>query len=33
MPGWEYSPGCPLSMVFIVALYVPWCRRLDAMLG
>ena len=22
---------CPLSMVFIVALYVPWCRRLEAM--
>ena len=24
--GWWYSPDCPLSMVFIVALYVPWCR-------
>ena len=23
--------GCPLSMVFTVALYVPWCRRLEAM--
>ena len=23
--------GCPLSMIFIVALYVPWCRRLEAM--
>ena len=23
--------GCPLSMVFIVALYVPWCRRLESM--
>ena len=23
--------GCPLSMVFIVALYVPWCRRLEPM--
>ena len=22
--------GCPLSMIFIVALYVPWCRRLEA---
>ena len=22
--------GCPLSMVFIVALHVPWCRHLDA---
>ena len=21
--------GCPLSMVFIVALYVPWCRHLE----
>ena len=24
--------GCPLGMVFIVALYVPWCRHLDALL-
>ena len=23
--------GCPLSMVFIVALYVPWCRHLESM--
>ena len=23
--------GCPLSMVFIVALYVTWCRHLDAL--
>ena len=23
--------GCPLSMVFIVALYVPWCRHFDAL--
>ena len=22
--------GCPLSMVFIIALYVPWCRHLEA---
>ena len=22
---------CPLSMVFVVALYVPWCRRLEVM--
>ena len=22
---------CPLSMVFIVALYVPWCRHLEAL--
>ena len=21
--------GCPLSMVFIVALYVPWCKHLE----
>ena len=25
------SQGCPLSMVFIVALDVPWCRHLDAL--
>ena len=24
--------GCPLSMVFTVALYVPWCRHLEALL-
>ena len=23
--------GCPLSMVFIVALYVPWCRQLESL--
>ena len=23
--------GCPLSMILIVALYVPWCRHLDAL--
>ena len=23
--------GCPLSMVFIVALYIPWCRHLDSL--
>ena len=23
--------GCPLSMMFIVALYLPWCRYLDQM--
>ena len=23
--------GCPLSMVFIVALYVPWCRHLESL--
>ena len=22
--------GCPLSMMFIVALYLPWCRYLAA---
>ena len=21
--------GCPLSMMFIVALFVPWCKYLD----
>ena len=24
---------CPLSMVFIVALYIPWCRHLEAFRG
>ena len=30
---WDGSipQGCPLSMVFIVALYVPWCRHLDSL--
>ena len=23
--------GCPLSMIFIVALYIRWCRHLDAL--
>ena len=23
--------GCPLCMVFIVALYVPWCRHLESL--
>ena len=23
--------GCPLSTVFIVALYVPWCRHLESL--
>ena len=22
--------GCPMSMMFIVALYLPWCRYLAA---
>ena len=25
--------GCPLSMMFIVALYLPWCRYLAAQDG
>ena len=25
--------GCPLSMIFIVALYLPWCRYLGAQCG
>ena len=25
--------GCPLSMVFIVALYTPWCRYLESLAG
>ena len=27
--GW-IPQGCPLSMMFIVALYLPWCRYLTA---
>ena len=27
------SQGCPLSMVFIVALYAPWCRHLENLKG
>ena len=23
--------SCPLSMIFIVAFYVPWCRHLDSL--
>ena len=23
--------GCPLSMIFIVSLYAPWCRHLDSL--
>ena len=26
----EIPQGCPLSMMFIVALYLPWCRCLAA---
>ena len=26
-----FPQGCPLSMVFIVAIYVPWCRHLDSL--
>ena len=25
--------GCPLSMMFIVALYLPWCKYLSAQVG
>ena len=25
--------GCPLSMVFMVALYAPWCRYLESLAG
>ena len=25
--------GCPLSMIFIVALYLPWCRHLETFRG
>ena len=30
---WRFSQGCSLSIVFIVALYVPWCRYLSAQHG
>ena len=29
--GGGIPQGCPLSMVFTVALYVPWCRHLEAL--
>ena len=25
--------GCPLSMMFLVSLFLPWCRYLDAQCG
>ena len=25
--------GCPLSMIFIVALYLPWCKALESIPG
>ena len=25
--------GCPLSMIFIVALYAPWCRQLESLVA
>ena len=25
--------GCPLSMMFIIALYLPWCRYLGSQVG
>ena len=28
-----FPQGCPLSMMFIVALYLPWCRYLSAQVG
>ena len=29
----DIPQGCPLSMMFIVALYLPWCRYLSAQVG
>ena len=29
----DIPQGCPLSMMFIVALYLPWCRNLSAQAG
>ena len=31
--GGGIPQGCPLSMMFIVALYLPWCRYLAAQEG
>ena len=31
--GGGIPQGCPLSMMFIVALYLPWCRYLAAQVG
>ena len=28
-----FPRGCPLSMIFIVALYTPWCRHLGSLAG
>ena len=30
---WGIPQGCPLSMMFIVALYLPWCKYLAAQEG
>ena len=29
----DITQGCPLSTVFIVALYAPWCRHLESLKG
>ena len=31
--SFDTDDGCPLSMMFIVALYLPWCRYLSAQVG
>ena len=28
-----FLTGCPLSMIFIVALYLPWCKALESIPG
>ena len=32
-PEMGYFSGCPLDMVFVVALYFPWCRALESIPG
>ena len=32
-PRWRYPSGPPLSIVFIFALRLPWCRNLEAAPG
>ena len=31
--GWGIPQGCPLSMMFTVALYLPWCKYLGGQDG
>ena len=31
--GWRHPSRCPLSMEFLVALFIPWCRFLEQARG